>query len=118
MHEKDNWSSAIIGGNHTVMPSEDRDIAWAPVQVIGENRSSRWLILCDHASNRIPPWVTGGTLGVSDADMARHIAFDLGARRIERFAPEVKARLDALAAELADLPAPEQAGQGIALARR
>ncbi|MDT8344367.1 MAG: thioesterase family protein [Thermohalobaculum sp.] len=55
---------------------------------------------------------------LSATNEVKLIAFDLGARRIERFAPEVKARLDALAADQAGLPVPEQAGQGIALTRR
>lgn len=61
------------------MPSEDIDIAWAPVHVFGEDRGARWLILCDHASNRIPPAIGDGSLGISDEDMARHIAYDIGA---------------------------------------
>lgn len=38
------------------------------------------IILCDHASNRVPPQVAGGDLGLAPADMARHIAYDVGAR--------------------------------------
>lgn len=45
----------------------------------GEHRPSRWLITCDHATNRVPDWVGGGTLGIAAADMARHIAYDVGA---------------------------------------
>ena len=38
------------------------------------------LLVCDHARNRVPPEI--GTLGLPDADMARHIAFDVGARGV------------------------------------
>ncbi len=38
------------------------------------------LVLCDHAMNLIPPEVNGGDLGLPEADMARHIAYDIGAR--------------------------------------
>ncbi|MBK0399888.1 thioesterase family protein [Limibaculum sp. M0105] len=55
---------------------------------------------------------------LSATNEVKMIAFDLGARRIERFAPDVKARLDALALEQAGIPMPEQAGEGIALTRR
>lgn len=55
---------------------------------------------------------------LSATNEVKLIAFNLNERRIERFADAVKARLDAIAAEQADLPTPEQAGQGIALARR
>jgi len=36
-------------------------------------------VTCDHASNRVPDWVGGGDLGIAAADMARHIAWDVGA---------------------------------------
>ena len=39
---------------------------------LGEDRPSRWLITCDHATNRVPRWVGGGELGIADADMGRH----------------------------------------------
>lgn len=42
------------------------------------------LVLSDHASNLVPDWVNGGTLGVSAADMARHIAYDVGAAGVTR----------------------------------
>lgn len=47
--------------------------------VIGKERTSRWLITCDHATNRVPPDVNGGFLGIEPADMRRHIAYDVGA---------------------------------------
>jgi predicted N-formylglutamate amidohydrolase len=48
-------------------------------RIIGEGRPGRWLVTCDHATNRVPEWVGGGDLGIGAADMARHIAFDPGA---------------------------------------
>jgi predicted N-formylglutamate amidohydrolase len=50
----------------------------------GEDRPGRWLVTCDHASNRVPPWVAGGDLGLPPADMARHIAWDPGAAGVAR----------------------------------
>ncbi|WBU65725.1 N-formylglutamate amidohydrolase [Paracoccus aerodenitrificans] len=47
-------------------------------------RDSRWLITCDHATNRVPDWVGGGDLGIAAADMARHIAYDIGAAGVAR----------------------------------
>lgn len=41
---------------------------------------SRWLVTADHASNAVPAEIDGGSLGLADADMARHIAWDPGAR--------------------------------------
>jgi predicted N-formylglutamate amidohydrolase len=51
----------------------------AAYRIIGEDRPGRWLVTCDHASNRVPDWVAGGDLGIAAEDMARHIAYDVGA---------------------------------------
>lgn len=53
-------------------------------EIIGPNRSGRWLLTCDHASNRVPNWVNGGDLGLPSADMDRHIAYDIGAAGVTR----------------------------------
>jgi predicted N-formylglutamate amidohydrolase len=57
----------------------------------GETRPGRWLVTCDHASNHVPDWVNGGSLGIPAADMARHIAWDVGAAGVAR---ELGQRLD------------------------
>ncbi len=41
-----------------------------------------WLVLCDHASNRIPAEL--GDLGLSAAQLRDHIAWDVGARDVAR----------------------------------
>jgi predicted N-formylglutamate amidohydrolase len=53
-----------------------RDLAFI---IEGQDRPGRWLVTCDHASNRVPDWLNGGDLGIPEADMARHIAWDVGA---------------------------------------
>ncbi len=53
-------------------------------EIIGETRPARWLVTCDHATNRVPLWVAGGDLGIASADMARHIAYDVGAAGLTR----------------------------------
>lgn len=55
-----------------------------PFHIDGENRPSRWLVTCDHASNRVPAWVENGSLGIAAEDMARHIAWDPGASGVAR----------------------------------
>ncbi len=55
-----------------------------PYEIEGQERDSRWLITCDHASNHVPAFVNGGTLGLPPEDMARHIAFDPGAAGLAR----------------------------------
>lgn len=61
------------------MQSESRQMAWSPALILGEDRVSRWLVICDHATNRVPDFVNAGSLGIADEDMARHIAYDPGA---------------------------------------
>lgn len=60
------------------------DAGLPPFHVMGGNRPSRWLLTCDHATNRVPDFVAGGDLGVTPADMARHIAYDVGAAGLTR----------------------------------
>jgi len=61
------------------MQSDSHSLSWEPYHILGESRASRWLVVCDHAANRVPDWVNGGGLGITAEDMARHIAFDVGA---------------------------------------
>lgn len=53
-------------------------------EIIAESRPGRWLVTCDHASNAVPDWVGGGTLGLPAEEMARHIAHDPGAAGVTR----------------------------------
>lgn len=48
-------------------------------ETIGVERTGPWLVTCDHATNRVPDWL-GGTLGLAPEEMARHIAYDVGAK--------------------------------------
>ena len=59
-------------------------MTYEPYQIEGAGRPARWLVTCDHAANTVPPFVNGGTLGVDPADMARHIAYDVGAAGVAR----------------------------------
>lgn len=52
----------------------------AVFETIDGRRDTPVLLLCDHATNIVPQAVGGGHLGISDAEMARHIAYDIGAR--------------------------------------
>ena len=61
------------------MQSDSHSLSWEPYHILGGERASRWLVVCDHATNRVPDWVNGGDLGIAATDMARHIAFDVGA---------------------------------------
>lgn len=59
-------------------------MTYTPFFVHGEDRPSRWLITCDHATNHVPPGVHGGDLGLSREDMERHIAYDVGAYEVSK----------------------------------
>ena len=48
----------------------------APYAVINPDGASPYLLLCEHAANRIPRAL--GELGLSEAERRRHIAWDIG----------------------------------------
>jgi len=54
----------------------------SPVETCGAPGGSPFLIVCDHAGNRIPRRL--GTLGVSRTERERHIAWDIGAAGVAR----------------------------------
>jgi predicted N-formylglutamate amidohydrolase len=58
-------------------------------EIIGEARNSAWLVTCDHASNRVPAEIGGGSLGLPEAEMGRHIAYDIGAAGVTRHLAEI-----------------------------
>ena len=58
-------------------------MTYHPFQIIGADRPGRWVVTCDHAANTIPPDL-GGTLGLADTDMTRHIAYDVGAAGVTK----------------------------------
>ena len=51
-------------------------------EVLRREAMGAFLILCDHASNYIPAELNG--LGLDTADLARHIAWDIGAAGVAR----------------------------------
>jgi predicted N-formylglutamate amidohydrolase len=59
---------------------------------LGQPNASPFLLVCDHAGNRIPRRL--GTLGVSDSERRRHIAWDIGAAGVTGMVAE---RLNAFA---------------------
>lgn len=58
-------------------------MTYKPFEILGENRDSRFLVTCDHATNCVPPDL-GGTLGLPRSDMERHIAYDVGAAGVAK----------------------------------
>jgi predicted N-formylglutamate amidohydrolase len=54
----------------------------APAVLLNENGPSPFFLACDHAGNRIPRRL--GTLGLSETDRRRHIAWDIGIAGVGR----------------------------------
>lgn len=59
-------------------------MSFEPFNFHHPERSSRWVLTCDHATNTVPPSVNGGDLGLGPEDMERHIAYDVGAAGVTR----------------------------------
>jgi len=61
-----------------------------PVEWLNRQGRAPMLLVCDHASNRVPAALDG--LGLSAAERERHIAWDIGAAEVAR---RLSARFDA-----------------------
>ncbi len=53
-----------------------------PAILVNEQGRSPYVLICEHASNRLPKAL--GTLGLADPDLKRHIAWDIGAESVAR----------------------------------
>jgi predicted N-formylglutamate amidohydrolase len=58
-------------------PDEDH-----PALILNEAGASSVVLVCEHASNRLPRKL--GTLGLKPEDLTRHIAWDIGAEAVSR----------------------------------
>jgi len=71
----------------TLMPD------WPPaVEMLNDSGRSPFVLICEHASNHIP--AEYAKLGLDDKELARHIAWDIGAAEVTR---ALAKRLDAAA---------------------
>ncbi|MEM6371588.1 MAG: N-formylglutamate amidohydrolase [Pseudomonadota bacterium] len=57
-------------------------MTYSPFSIHGPERASHWVITCDHATNTVPDFIAGGSLGLPQREMARHIAYDIGAKGV------------------------------------
>ncbi len=64
------------------MADELSSDGFEPIERIEGRADAGILLLCDHASNALPP--SYGTLGMSPADLAAHIGYDIGAADLTR----------------------------------
>ncbi len=65
-----------------VRSDEDRDGGFVPVERIAGDVSRGLLLICDHASNRLPDRY--GTLGLPADELERHIGYDIGVEGVTR----------------------------------
>jgi predicted N-formylglutamate amidohydrolase len=63
--------------NHILGEGEEH-----PAHIFNADGASPHVLVCEHASNRIPKAL--GTLGLKDEDLKRHIAWDIGAEGTAR----------------------------------
>ena len=56
-------------------------------RILRPHGSGRFVFFCDHASNSIPPELDG--LGLPEAELARHIAWDIGAAGVTEALSEI-----------------------------
>jgi predicted N-formylglutamate amidohydrolase len=54
----------------------------APFRVLQGSPESPYIVICDHAGRSVPRAL--GSLGLSEADLERHIAWDIGAAALSR----------------------------------
>lgn len=63
-------------------PRQGGDQDYRPVERIEGDPSGGMILICDHATNLLPPGY--GRLGLDEAQLARHIAHDIGAAALTR----------------------------------
>jgi predicted N-formylglutamate amidohydrolase len=54
----------------------------SPLIAVNAEGRSPFVLICEHAARRLPTSL--GTLGLAEADLARHIAWDIGAENVAR----------------------------------
>lgn len=57
-------------------------VAFSPVERVPGEAACGLLLVCDHASNALPPEY--GTLGLAPEELERHIGYDIGAAEVTR----------------------------------
>jgi len=87
----DNWRFRAVRRIQHSDEGHAAIMSFAAYRIEGATRPGRWLITCDHASNAVPPMIAGGDLGLPTREMARHIAYDIGAAGVTR---QLAARLN------------------------
>ena len=67
----------ICSAKESLLDGED-----GPAIAVNGAGASPYVLICEHAANRLPKKL--GTLGLADAELQRHIAWDIGAENVAR----------------------------------
>ena len=59
----------------------------SPYEILNEGNTSRFLLICDHASNAIPD--DYAQLGLPSHELERHVAWDMGAAEVTRHLADI-----------------------------
>ena len=79
-----NWPSrAYKASMPKIRTGKPPQVSFEPYQILGTERAGRLICLCDHASNHVPEPLPA-RLGLSQGDIERHIAYDVGAAGVTR----------------------------------
>lgn len=70
------------GSTHSADGALAAESGYSAVSVVNESGTSPYLLICEHATNFMPDKFAG--LGLSDADLKAHIAWDPGAVEVAR----------------------------------
>ena len=54
----------------------------SPLRVVNDKGASPYVLVCEHAANRMPEAL--GTLGLGASELQQHIAWDIGAENVAR----------------------------------
>ncbi len=67
----------IFSSKDCLLEGED-----GPAIAVNGDGTSPYVLICEHAANRLPKRL--GTLGLAEAELQRHIAWDIGAENVAR----------------------------------
>lgn len=75
------WPIVFFRFTEAYLPlfSDNTMTQYSPFHHVDRSHASDLIILCDHATNTIPSFIPNSELGLPAEDMARHIAYDVGA---------------------------------------
>ena len=83
-----------------------------PALLVNGGGRAPYVLISEHASNRLPKSL--GTLGLPEAELQRHIAWDIGAEQVARLLSRLPATLAPTSSSAAAMPKAEQVAKASA----